>query len=81
MNRSTLFEIIERFESGNSAKHHARDGGRPDNIFNQTDKKELGWLVNNKDAFSQRKLASRLRCVTKESKNKMLQEAEDFGQS
>ena len=51
--RSTIFDMIKRFESGKSAKHHS-GGLRPD----QKAEKELGRLVNYKDGVSQRKLAS-----------------------
>ena len=32
--RSTIFDIIKRFEPEKSAKHHAGDGGRPADFFN-----------------------------------------------
>ena len=55
--RSAFFDIIKRFESGKSAKHHdgCGCGCRRAKIF----KRELKRLSNNKDGVSQRKLAGR----------------------
>ena len=56
--RNTIFDEIERFESGKSTKHHAGGGGSLAKIFNQKVKKELTQLISNKNGVSQRKLAS-----------------------
>ena len=55
--RTTIYDIINRIESGKNAKHHSR-GGLPAKNFNKQAKKKFKRLVNNKDGVSQRKLAS-----------------------
>jgi len=60
--RTTIYDIINRFESGKNAKHQS-GGGRPAKIFNKQTKKKLKRLVNNKDGVSQRKLAGRFQCT------------------
>ena len=60
--KSTIYNIINRFESRKPSKHQ-QGGGRPSKIFNQKAKKKLKRLVNNKDGVSQRKLASRFKCT------------------
>ena len=60
--KSTIYNIINRSESGKPSKHQ-QGGGRPAKIFNQKAKKKLKRLVNNKDGVSQRKLASRFKCT------------------
>ena len=46
--RTTIYDIINRFESGKNAKYQF-GGGRPAKIFNKQTKKKLKRLVNNKD--------------------------------
>ena len=60
--RTTIYDIINRFESGKNAKHQS-GGGRPAKIFNKQANKKLKRLVNNKDGVSQRKLACRFQCT------------------
>ena len=62
MKRTTIYDIINRFESGKNAKHQS-GGGRPAKIFNKQAKKKLKRLVNNKDGVSQRKLAGCFQCT------------------
>ena len=59
--RTTIYGIINRFESGKNAKHQS-GGGRPAKIFNKQTKTKLKRLVNNKDGVSQRKLAGCFKC-------------------
>ena len=54
--RTTIYDIINRFESGKNPKLQSGDG-RPTKIFNKQAKK-IKRLVNNKDGVSQIKLAS-----------------------
>ena len=56
--RATIYDTINRFESGKNAKHQS-GGGRPAKIFNKQAKKKLKRLVNSKDGVSQIKLAGR----------------------
>ena len=60
--KSTMYNIINRSESGKPSKHQ-QGGGRPSKFFNQKAKKKLKRLVNNKDGVSQRKLACRFKCA------------------
>ena len=60
--RTTIYDMINRFESGKNAKHQS-GGGRPAKIFNKQIKKKLKRLVNNKDGVSQRKLAGCYQCT------------------
>ena len=60
--RTTIYDIINRFESGKNAKHQS-GGGRPAKIFNKQANKKLKRLVNNKDDVSQRKLAGCFQCT------------------
>ena len=52
--RTTIYDIINRFDSGKSAKHHSGGGVL---------RKKLKRLVNNKDGVSQRKLAGCFKCT------------------
>ena len=60
--RTTIYDTINRFESGKKAKHQF-GGGRPAKIFNKQAKKKPKRLVNNKDGVSQRKLAGCFQCA------------------
>ena len=81
--RTTIYDIINRFESGKNAKHQS-GGGLSAKIFNKQDKKKLKRLVNNKDGVSQRKLACRFQCtqsyVNRVIKSMGIQETKDFRQ-
>ena len=46
--RTTIYDIINRFESGKNAKLQS-EGGRLADIFNKQTKKKLKRLVNNKE--------------------------------
>ena len=59
--RTTIYYIINRFESEKNAKQQT-GGGRPAKIFNKQAKK-LERLATYKDGVSQRKLADRFECV------------------
>ena len=62
---TTIYDIINRFQSGKNAKHQSGDG-RPTKIFNKQAKKKPKRLVNNKphiDGVSQRKLAGCFKCT------------------
>ena len=56
--RTTIYDIINRFESGKNEKHQSGGGWTAKN-FNKQTKKKLKRLVNNKDDVSQRKHAGR----------------------
>ena len=56
--RTTIYDIINRFEPGKNAKHQSV-GGRPAKVFNKQAKQKLKRLVNNNDGVSQGKLAGR----------------------
>ena len=49
--RTTMYDIINRFESGKNAKHQS-GGGRSAKMFNKQTKKKLKRLVNNKYGVS-----------------------------
>ena len=49
--RTTIYDIINCFESGKNAKHQS-GGGKSAKIFNKQTKKKLKRLVNNKDGVS-----------------------------
>ena len=46
--RTTIYDTINRFESGKNAKRQS-GGGRPAKIFNKQAKTKLKRLVNNKE--------------------------------
>ena len=52
--RTTIYDIINRFESGKNAKHQS-GGGRPEKNFNKQAKLKLKRLVNNKDGVYTRR--------------------------
>ena len=49
--RTTIYDIINRFESGKNAKHQS-GGGRSAEILNKQTKKKFKRLINNKDDVS-----------------------------
>ena len=59
---TTIYDIINRFESEKNTKHQS-GGGRPAKILNKQAKKKLKRLVNNKDGVSQRKLPGCFHCT------------------
>ena len=60
--RTTIYDRINRFESGKNSKHQS-GGGRSAKIFNKQTKKKLKRLFNNKYGVSQRKLAGYFKCT------------------
>ena len=70
--KSTIYDIIKRFESGKSAMDK-KSSGRPLKIFTKRAKSTLKRLTNNKCGISQRKLARRFKC-SQSSINKQLKQ-------
>jgi transposase len=64
VSKSTIYDIMKRFESGASV-YDKKSSGRPPKIFTKRAKAKLKRLTNNKSGISQRKLASRFKCSQK----------------
>ena len=60
--RSTIYDIINRFEFGKNEKHQSWRWSASKN-FKQTRQKKLKRLVNYKDGVSQRKLTCCFKCT------------------
>ncbi len=59
--KSTIYDILRRFDSGGSVLDK-KSSGRPPKIFTNQAKSILKCLFNNKSGVSQRKLARRFNC-------------------
>ena len=60
--KSTLYETLNRYESGKGAKDE-KISGRPAKIFTNKGISKLKRLTNNKSGISQRKLARHFKCT------------------